>query len=171
MEQALTTGRERFSHVQLYTQYKSWADGITYSVAMNLSPQELTKERKSFFGSILATLNHTYIVDDIFRCHLQGVPHGYASRKPTDQILIEELWSKVQVMNALYEEMATNLTDDEKMEIVSFNFVDSGNAAMTREQIFMHVMNHATYHRGHVHDMFYQVPVTPPASDFTVFMK
>lgn len=42
---------------------------------------------------------------------------------------------------------------------------------MTREEIILHVVNHATYHRGFVADVFYQVPAKPPATDLPVFLR
>lgn len=42
---------------------------------------------------------------------------------------------------------------------------------MTREQIVLHVVNHATYHRGFVGDMMYQVPFAPPSNDLPVFIR
>jgi uncharacterized damage-inducible protein DinB len=42
---------------------------------------------------------------------------------------------------------------------------------MTCEQIILHLVNHATYHRGFVGDMMYQARVTPPANDLTVFLR
>ena len=41
---------------------------------------------------------------------------------------------------------------------------------MTRGEILMHVVNHATYHRGWVSDQFFQVPAKPPTTDWNVFL-
>ena len=46
-----------------------------------------------------------------------------------------------------------------------------GNGAMTREEIFLHLVNHATYHRGFVNDMMYQVPAKPPSNDLPVYLR
>ena len=35
----------------------------------------------------------------------------------------------------------------------------------------IYVINHSTYHRGFVADFFYQIPVQPPATDFTVYLR
>jgi len=34
-----------------------------------------------------------------------------------------------------------------------------------------HVVNHTTYHRGFVADLFYQVPAKPPVTDLPVFLR
>jgi uncharacterized damage-inducible protein DinB len=42
---------------------------------------------------------------------------------------------------------------------------------MTRGEMLLHIVNHTSYHRGFVADMFYQVPVRPPVTDLTVFLR
>ncbi len=42
---------------------------------------------------------------------------------------------------------------------------------MTREEILLHVVNHTTYHRGFVAEMFYKVPARPPTTDLPVFLR
>jgi uncharacterized damage-inducible protein DinB len=42
---------------------------------------------------------------------------------------------------------------------------------MTRAEILLHVVNHNTYHRGFVAEMFYEVPARPPATDLPVFAR
>jgi uncharacterized damage-inducible protein DinB len=42
---------------------------------------------------------------------------------------------------------------------------------MTRGQILLHVINHTTYHRGFVADLFFQVPARPPTTDLPVYLR
>jgi uncharacterized damage-inducible protein DinB len=37
--------------------------------------------------------------------------------------------------------------------------------------MLLHIVNHTSYHRGFVADMFYQVPARPPVTDLTVFLR
>ena len=41
---------------------------------------------------------------------------------------------------------------------------------MTRRDILLHVVNHATYHRGWIADMFFQVPARNPTTDLPVYL-
>lgn len=54
---------------------------------------------------------------------------------------------------------------------VRFERSGGGSGVMTRSDILMHVVNHTTYHRGHVTDMLYGIGVQPPATDLPAFMK
>lgn len=42
---------------------------------------------------------------------------------------------------------------------------------ISREEIILHIVNHGTYHRGFVSDMLDQMPIVPPATDLTVFLR
>ena len=59
--------------------YKAWANHLTFSALSGVSDDELSKERETNFKTIPATLNHVYVVDDIFKAHLLGKQHGYLS--------------------------------------------------------------------------------------------
>ena len=56
-------------------------------------------------------------------------------------------------------------------EFVHFTLIGGTKGSMTRGEILYHVVNHTTYHRGFVADMFYQIPVKPPTTDLPVFLQ
>ncbi len=157
--------------INLLTLYKAWADELTFPSLLALPVGEVTKERPTNFGTMLKTLNHVFVVDDIFRHHLTGQTHGYSARNTEDTPSLEELFRAQVSMNAWYVDLAAGLSGQEFEEIVTFNFVDGGEGSMTREEMLLHVVNHATYHRGFVNDMMYQVPALPPANDLPVFLR
>ena|SRR5579859_864318 len=151
--------------------YRAWADQLIYAAVAALPEGASTAPRATIFGNMLRTLSHTWVVDDIFQAHLQGRPHGYTSRNTPEPLAFEELWKRQQAMNAWYLDLAMSLTPDQAAEVVTFQFIGGGEGRMTREEIILHVINHATYHRGFVADMFYQVPAKPPATDLPVFLR
>lgn len=151
--------------------YKAWANEATFGSVIKLPQAEVTKPRKTNFGNILHTLNHIYVVDDIFRHHLLAKKHDYTARNTQTSPSIDELWRKQQEMDNWYIDFAENTPEDELVETITFNFVDGDKGAMTREEILLHIVNHGSYHRGFVNDMFYQIPVIPPGNDFTVFLQ
>ena len=54
---------------------------------------------------------------------------------------------------------------------MNFTLIGGNQGAMTRGEILLHVVNHTSYHRGFVADLFYQVPATPPTSDLPVYLR
>ena len=157
--------------LKMLVRYKAWADELTYTTVMGLPDGEALKPRPTRFGNMVHTLNHVYVVDDIFRHHLEGRRHGYTARNTETTPPVEALWQAVQEMNRWYRDQVDGWSDEDLAEVVRFTFVGGGQGAMTREEIVLHVVNHGTYHRGFVGDMMYQVPFTPPANDLPVFLR
>lgn len=156
--------------VRLLIRYKAWANGITFPAILALPVGEALRPRATRFGNIVHTLNHVYVVDDIFRAHLEGRRHGYLARNTDEPPSLADLWDAVQALDQWYVSYATGLSDAGLRELVPFQFVDGGAGAMTRAEILLHVVNHGTYHRGFVGDMLYQVPAPFPANDLSVFL-
>jgi uncharacterized damage-inducible protein DinB len=84
---------------------------------------------------------------------------------------VRTLWAATQEMDRWYIELVEGWTADDLGTIVNFEFIGGGRGAMTREEIILHLVNHATYHRGFVGDMLKQVPYYWPANDLTVFLR
>ena len=158
-------------YLEQIVQYKVWADEVTYKVVSKLADNELTRQRKTRFGNILHTLNHVYVIDDIFRAHILNQSHSYTARNTLEPFSFSELCAKQKNINSWYNELAQNLTEEKANEIINFNYVDGLSGRMTRAEIVIHQVNHATYHRGFISSMLYEIPITMPANDFTVFIR
>jgi uncharacterized damage-inducible protein DinB len=157
--------------VQTLTRYKAWADDIFLSVISTLPEGDLVAPRPIYFGSLIRTLNHSYAMDFVWQCHLLGRPHGLATRNPDKHPGVGELVALQRQIDAWYVEYAEALPQEQLEEMVAFEFIGGGDGAMTRGQILLHVVNHTTYHRGHVADMLYHLGVFPPATDLPVFIR
>jgi len=66
---------------------------------------------------------------------------------------------------------AEHLPDAELSDTIAFEFVGGGDGAMDREDILLHLVNHATYHRGFVSTLLYPLATKGAASDLTVFLR
>jgi uncharacterized damage-inducible protein DinB len=157
--------------VQTLTRYKAWADERLLSVVSNLPVPELVAPRPIVFGSIIRTLNHSYAMDLAWQCNLVGRPHGLSTRNPADHPPIAELVAAQHQMDAWYVAHAEALSVTELEEAVEFEFIGGGVGCMSREEIILHVVNHTTYHRGHVADMLYHLGIFPPTTDLPVFLR
>ncbi len=157
--------------VKILTKYKAWADDLTFSAISKLPEGEATKKRQTRFGNMVHTLNHIYVIDDIFKAHILGNSHYYTARNTEDCPPFSHLWERQREMDKWYVGYAENTPEETLSEIVSFQFVGGGEGSMSRVDMIIHVVNHSTYHRGFVGDLMYQVPATLPANDFPVFLR
>ena len=153
------------------TRYKTWADNLLYESLAGVSAAALAAERQTRLGSIMTTLNHVYAMDLVWRAHLQGEPHGFTTRRP-------ELFSELSSLRAAqiqvdewYENCASELDAEGGDAIVEFEFIGGGHGSMSRSEIVLHVVNHGTYHRGHITDAMLQIPAQAPTTDFPVYLR
>ena len=159
------------STVRMLTRYKAWANGIAFASVMAIPDEEALKPRMTTFTNMVHTLNHMYIIDDIFRHHLTHRAHPYAARNTEMYPPVGDLWTAAQEMDSWYIDLVDGWSGSDLSSVVNFEFVGGGAGAMTKEQIILHLVNHATYHRGFVGDMLKQVPYYWPANDLTVFLR
>ncbi len=167
----MTDGINIVQSVRMLTQYKAWANELIFSAVKLLPEAEATKERPTRFKNMVHTLNHTYVIDCIFKAHLEGRQHQFKARNTPTHPPSHELWESVKVVDQWYIDYVTSLSEQQLAERISFQFVDGGEGIMSRIDMILHVVNHGTYHRGFVGDMMYQVPVVPPATDLPVFLR
>ncbi|HEX5476664.1 MAG TPA: DinB family protein, partial [Burkholderiales bacterium] len=106
-----------------------------------------------------------------FQAHLEGREHGYTARNTPEPPALEELWRAQQEVDAWYVAWSESVSEAALDETVRFTFVGGGEGAMTRAQMLLHIVNHTSYHRGFVADLFYQVPARPPVTDLPVFLR
>lgn len=157
--------------VSTLVRYKTWANEIVFSMVSELPEEEALRSRKTRFGNMVHTLNHVYVIDDVFRAHLLGRAHGYTARNTPTHPPLKVLWKAVRELDEWYVRFADSLDSESLARTIEFDFIGGGKGAMTCEQMILHVVNHGTYHRGFVADMMYQAGVTPKATDLPVFLR
>jgi uncharacterized damage-inducible protein DinB len=155
--------------IRRMTRYRAWADRLTYDAVAALPPGEATKERPTLFKTIMGTLNHNLLIDLVWQAHLEGRDHGFAARNLVLHSDLAALWDAQQAIGSWYVDYAAALADDAFDALVRFRFISGATGTMTRGDMLLHVVNHGTYHRGWVADMFFQVPAKNPSTDLPDF--
>jgi uncharacterized damage-inducible protein DinB len=153
------------------TRYSAWANQLVFEAVSSLSPEEVTRPRTGAFRNIAHTLNHNYVIDQIFQAHLEGRPHGFAARNTPETPALADLWAAQRVIDDWYISYSDSVNESELQEVIPFVFVGGGEGAMTRSEMILHVVNHTTYHRGYVTTCFYRIPARPPTTDLPVFLR
>lgn len=159
------------SLVHRMTAYMAWADDVMLKNATQLPAAELMTPRDALFGSIAGTFDHILVVAEIFRAHIEGRSHPHTSRQRAEALPFDKIATRLRVMNGHYVGLARTWRDEELAEVITFTFVDGGEGAMTREDILLHLVNHATYHRGFISTLLYPHKTKGAASDSTVFLR
>ena len=156
---------------RMLARYNAWANRLIFDAVAALPEGEAVRPRKSLFKNMIHMLNHNYVIDRIFQAHMEGRAHGYSARNTPDHPPLADLWRAQQEIDAWYITWSDALTDAALAETVNFTFVGGGEGALTRGAILLHIVNHTSYHRGFVAQMFYEVPARPPTTDLPVYLR
>jgi uncharacterized damage-inducible protein DinB len=145
---------------------KSWANNELFNALATIP----TEEHSGALHTATRTLNHIYVVDQIFRAHLLGEAHGYAATNTEATPDLSELQFAVAETDAWFESYAVAITQAQLAESISFHFTDGDAGTMTREEMLFHVITHGTYHRGNVGQVMKSISVAPPRDLYTKFL-
>jgi len=158
------------STIQMLTRYNAWANEATFDAVAALPAGEATRERPSLFKNIANTLNHLHVVDLIWQAHIEKRDHGFSVLNTVLYTDLTELWRAQQIVDAWYIGWGDGLSEADANEMVRFTLIGGKQGEMRRSDIILHMVNHTSYHRGFVADMFCQIPARPPLTDLTVFL-
>lgn len=84
---------------------------------------------------------------------------------------MSELWTWQQKLDRWYQDHAATLDATRAAELIEFEFIGGGRGRLSRAQIFQHVANHSSYHRGHIAPMMYAAGASPPTTDLPLFLR
>lgn len=156
---------------RMLARYNAWANKVMFDAVAALPAGEAEKERVSLFKNMVHTLNHNYVIARIWQGHLEGRDHGYTARNTPGHPPLSELWRAQQEVDKWYVDWSDSIADAALDEKVRYTLIGGNEGEMTRGQILLHVVNHSSYHRGFVGDLFFQVPARAPLMDLPVYFR
>jgi len=129
---------------------------------MALPEEQLRRDLKSSHGGLLDTLGHIHMADRAWLYRVLGQP----LEKPEGPIETE--WPRIQQR---WEAWAESLSDADLERLVAYHDL-KGNPHQTPVwQIVLHLVNHATLHRGQAMAMMRQLGVAPPPTDLIFYYR
>ncbi len=152
-------------NLRMLMRYTAWANTRLFDTLAGL-PVDAPA-----LAGLVKTLNHAYVVDLIWKAHLEGRPHGFRERNTEAQPALQVLREAQAESDRWYIACADGLNEAAHEEVVHFSFVDGGAGALSRGQMLLHIVNHKTYHRGYVAQMLYDMGSKPPVMDLPVFLR
>ena len=102
---------------RILSRYKTWADRLLFDATGALPPEEVVRIRQTLFKTMIGTLNHNYVVDLIWKAHLEGKEHGFTARNMVVHADLGDLLRAQQDVNAWFERWADEQTDASLAEI------------------------------------------------------
>ncbi|NUU37849.1 DinB family protein [Pseudomonas sp. C2B4] len=156
---------------RLLADYKQWANQRLFDNLAQLPPGEVEKERAGIFKNMVGTLNHIYVVDCLWQAHLEGRGHGFTTSHDLVYPVLSDLRSAQQEVDHWYCNWASRQTDVSLDRPVRFTFISGESGTMSAGAMLMHVVNHASYHRGWIIQMYFEIPAMPPMTDLPIYLR
>ena len=152
------------SEARLHLRYSAWASRKLVDAAAALPPESLDRKNGISHGSILGTLAHIQFGDWIWYTRAMGPvekPGGSLQELQTVWPSILDKWIA----------WADALSDADLTRAVDYKAMDGKAFRTPLWQIVLHVVNHATLHRGQVMGMLRQAGVAPPGTDLIYYYR
>ncbi len=145
--------------------YTLWASSKLLDAATRLTPDQISLDLKVSHTSVLATLQHIYYADRTWLARLTGRQIPFADPDPGPSLEdLKEDWPRAIAGLRAYVESSTDLDAD-----LTATRLNGATFTCARWKIILHVVNHATLHRGQVMAMLRQLGQVPPATDLFYF--
>ncbi|HVE53961.1 MAG TPA: DinB family protein [Ramlibacter sp.] len=151
--------------------YTAWANRLLYGTLAAAPASVIDVARPGRRAGVRGTLGHIWLIAEVWKGHLTGEPHGFQARQLEEAPALAELQRRQATVDDWYVAHASQLDAERLAQPVDFTFIGGGEGRMLRSQILLHVVNHATYHRGYVADMLYESGLKPPTMDLPVYLR
>lgn len=143
--------------------YTLWASSKLLDAASRLSESQLVQDLQVSHGSILGTLQHIYYADRTWLARLQKVERPFAD--PGAGPSLDELKEQWPRQLAALRTWVEAFPEHQLGEDLNSRRLNGAAFTCAYWKVLLHVVNHATLHRGQVVAMLRQLGHTPPSTD------
>ncbi len=148
--------------------YTIWATEKILDSVHQLNDEELRRDLNVSHTSVLHTLQHIYYADRVWLARLTG--KSLASfADDGDGLDLTGLSGAWPALLAEFREYVEGLTDAANQENFSYQNLQGLEMTLRRWQAILHVVNHASIHRGQIVSLMRQLDRQPPSTDLVYF--
>jgi uncharacterized damage-inducible protein DinB len=153
-------------HLVHMARNNAWSNVRLYGACRALDHEALTARRTSFFPSILATLQHIWIVDEYYVDGLEEAGRGAAVWADVGRHAdIESLWAAQQAVDRRLVALCERGEGDADLDRPITLQRRVGPKIDAARDILAHLFVHQIHHRGQVHAMLSGTTIAPPQLD------
>ena len=152
--------------LRLQLSYTRWASERTLDAARPLNEEELKRDLGNSHGGVQGTLLHIYQADRVWLSRLVGAPRLTLS-DPNEVWTLDTLaadWAGVFDRYASWLEGVRDVEAD-----LHYKNLAGQDYQLPIWQVILHVVNHASYHRGQITTLLRQLNYSPVGTDLHVF--
>ena len=156
--------------VKLLFSYDTWGNEAIFDAVSALAEDTLRKDLGSSHRSIFGTLVHIVAAEDIWLARWKGQPNPKLVQEAEFSSLgsLQDFWRQVRRARDSFIDTLTEQTLIEEIRITTTSGEEYRHPYW---QMFQHLANHSSYHRGQIASMLRQLGVPPPATDLIRFYR
>jgi uncharacterized damage-inducible protein DinB len=153
-------------HFRLMARNNLWSNHRLHRACTQLSPEECARSRGAFFGSILGTLDHIFLVDRFYISRLKGtarepmLPHYTRLHANLQSLLVAQLESDRDLID-----FCDSLDQAGLARSVRWTTAEGMQCSDPVRVVLAHLFLHQIHHRGQVHHMLWTTHVSAPQLD------
>ena len=153
------------AEARLHLRYSAWASLKLVEASRNVSDADFEKQVGVSHGNLRGTLAHILWADWLwFTRVVEAMEMPNQSREA-----LETIWPE---LHRKWIHWAERASDAEIHRLVEYKSILDGQLARTPAwQIVLHVVNHATLHRGQAVALLRQMGMAPPHTDLMNFYR
>lgn len=156
--------------VLLQVRYSAWATRRTLEAAATLTAEELHRDLGNSYASVHATLAHIFQADSIWFDRLHGVSTEALSAYPA-QPGLAALSQEWMALHDRWITWAEHLDAAAWDRLVPHRNLKGESDTQPAWRIALHVVNHASYHRGQITTMLRQLGRQPIGTDLMAYYR
>ena len=154
-------------YCQRFARYNRWQNQSIYAAAATLPDGTRKRNMGAFFKSIHATLNHLLVADYLWLSRMDGQPCAVRSLDEELYGDFDELRKQREFTDDRLDRVVAALTPEVLAGTMTYRRLSGGQdeVSMPMNQVFMHLFNHQTHHRGQVTTLLMQCGVDVGRTD------
>ena len=148
--------------------YSQWASERSIEAVRALTSEEQNRHMYTSHQSVLGTLVQIYHSDRIWLSRLSGSPRFTLA--DLDEVFtidsLAEAWKK---LSGDFQKWAGGLSDEEVDSALKYVNLAGNHYELPIWKLVLHVVNHASYHRGQVTTLLRQLNHNPAVTDLAAY--
>ncbi|WP_158553489.1 DinB family protein [Peribacillus saganii] len=153
------------ANTKLLFSYHNWATNRLLDFIADNSPEVFNEGVESVFSSIGETFSHIYTVDQLWFNRITRTEGGAAPAVFTDAN------DAKNEINKLYQLMEDFLKDADLSKKIAYKNSAGTEFQNKTDDIFIHLTNHGTYHRGNITAMLWELGKKSISTDYIFYLR
>ncbi len=154
--------------VQTLIAYNRWANAAILDAAAKLPTEKFIADIPSSYRSVRDTLTHIMSAEWVYMMRLRGISPKQMMN-PEEFPNLDSLRLRWAEVDQDLKNIAENLSEESLEKVIAYTNFQGEVWRYPTAQIFQHVVNHSTYHRGQVTTLLRAHGANPAKTDYLYF--